>query len=274
VLNGIAALVLKMFGMSALHETDVHSNDELKYLMQQGKESGEIEPTDYDIIKNAFDFSERKAHQVMVPRIQLFAIDLIHFTDETLEKVLEEGFSRIPCYEGDLDNILGVVYVRELLGQMRKEGKVNLRELMHPVMSVPESKALGPLLKEFQLRKQQIAVVINEYGGTEGIITMEDILEELVGEIQDEFDNEVKFVTELEEKSYQIVANVSLEKVNELLPIPLPLSNDYETLAGLLIEKMGRIPLVGEKLETNGYEFTITHKLRRSILQVKATLLQ
>jgi len=273
VLNGVAGLVLKMFGMSASHESEVHSNDELKFLMQQGKESGQIEASDYDIIKNAFNFSERKAHQVMVPRIQLFAVDLATFKPEEANRLVLEGYSRIPCYENDLDNILGVVFVKEVLSAMQKEGKANLRDLMHPIMTVPESKALGPLLKEFQQTKRQIAVVINEYGGTEGIVTMEDILEELVGEIQDEWDDEFSFVSQLDDKSFQIQANTSLDKINELLPSPIPLSSEYETLAGFIIETMGRIPAVGDKCEAAGYEFTVTHKQRRSILQVKATLL-
>lgn len=273
MLNGIANLVLKLFGISAAHNTEIHSNDELKYLMQQGKESGEIEPTDYDIIKNAFNFSERKAHQVMIPRIQMTAININDVSEATLNRLIDDNYSRIPCYENDLDNIVGVIYLKDLLGKMRKGDPIVLRDMMRPVMSIPESKRLGPLLKEFQQKHQQIAVVVNEYGGTEGIITMEDILEELVGEIQDEYDNEHAIVEAVGEKTYHVVATAHLDNLNKWLPHPIHRTEQYETLAGYLIQIFGRIPSTGEKISTGDYEFTIVSKHRRAISQVKVVSL-
>jgi CBS domain containing-hemolysin-like protein len=256
-LNGISNILLKTVGITPSHEEEVHSNDELKFLMQQGHETGAIEATDYDIIKNAFNFSERTARQVMVPRTQLLAIDLEDFDDKKLEEILEARFSRIPCHIGGLDHIVGVVYLKDLLLKIRKNEKFNIRDVMRPVPAVPETKKIGPLLKEFQQKHEQIAVVVNEYGGTSGIITMEDILEELVGEIQDEFDDEAPFVEKIKDGTFHVLAGSSLDDINDLLPHPIRKDEHYETLAGLLSLRFGSIPAVNDKMEFDGYEFTV-----------------
>lgn len=269
VLNGITNLFLKLLGFSNSTETEIHSSDELKYLVKQNKDSGGIETTDYDIIKNAFDFSDRTVKQVMVPRIQVVAIDINDFNDLDIEKVIEDGYSRIPCYADNMDNIAGVVYLKDILQTLRKSGKLNIREIMRPMLIVPETKPVKQLLKLFQRKHQQIAVVINEYGATEGIITMEDILEELVGEIQDEYDNETPFVEKIREKTYSVIATASLDDINEFLPHPIEKDEQYETLAGYIILNFGRIPNVNEKKIIGHYEFTVLKKLKNSILLVK-----
>lgn len=269
ILNGIANSILKIFGITAVHETEIHSNDELKYLVQQGKETGSIEETDYDIIKNAFDFSERTTKQVMVPRTQVSAIDINDFNDITLEKVIEENYSRIPCYEDNLDNVVGVVYLKDILIKMRKNQNINISELMRPILTIPETNRIGQLLKDFQLKHQQIAIVVDEYGGTQGIITMEDILEELVGEIQDEYDNETPFVTQTGDKTFSVLASASLDDINDLIPRPIQIDEQYETLAGYLMQKFGRIPNTNEKISFDGYEFTVTKKVKSSIVLVQ-----
>lgn len=268
-LNGIANFLLKSIGISAVHGSEVHSSDELKYLVRQGIESGTIEESDYNIIKNAFDFSERTAKQVMVPRTQVLAIDLKDFNDTIIEKIIEEGYSRIPCFEDNLDTVVGVVYLKDILLKMRKNEPVVIRDIMRPVLTVPESKRIGQLLKEFQLKHQQIAVVVNEYGGTKGIITMEDILEELVGEIQDEYDNETPFVEKTGDKTFIAMASAGLDDINEFLPRPIKKSRQYDTLAGYLILKSGRIPNTNDKINFDDYEFTILKKSKSAIMLVQ-----
>ncbi|MFN8396858.1 MAG: hemolysin family protein [Bacteroidia bacterium] len=268
-LNGISNIILKMVGITPSHETEVHSHDELKFLIQQGHETGAIEATDYDIIKNAFDFSERTAKQVMVPRTQLLAIDLEDFDESKLEEILEARFSRIPCHKGGLDHIVGVLYLKDLLLQIRKGQSLNIEEIMRPMPAVPETKKIGPLLKEFQQKHEQIAVVVNEYGGTSGIITMEDILEELVGEIQDEFDDEAPFVERLREGVYQVMAGASIDDINEFLPHPIKKDEHYETLSGLLSMQFGSIPAVNEQIEFDGYQFTILKRDKNVVTSVQ-----
>jgi len=266
VLNGTANLLLKMIGISAIQGQEVHSSDELKYLVKQGKESGEIEPADYDIIKNAFEFSERTAKQIMIPRTQVVAIDVNDFHESMLDALIEENYSRIPCYADSLDNIVGVVYLKDILIRLRKNEPIKISTIMRPVSIVPETKRIAQLLKEFQSKHQQIAIVINEYGGTQGIVTMEDILEELVGEIQDEYDNEIPFVEKRGESIYSVLASASLDDINELLPHPLTSNEEYETLAGYLILKFGRIPNLNEKISFDDYELTILKKNKNSII--------
>jgi len=269
LLNGFANLLLKSIGFSQLHSSEVHSSEEIKYLVKQGKDSGIIETEDYTIIKNAFDFSERTAKQIMIPRHRVSAFDIDEFNETVLEKILEENYSRIPFYEESLDNIIGVVYLKDLLLNIRRNTSVTIRELLRPVLFVPESKRIGQLLREFQLKHQQIAVVISEYGGTEGIITMEDILEELVGEIQDEHDSEKGTIERIDEKNFSIFTSTSIVDVNHFLPHPIEEDAQYETLAGYLLDKFGHIPNVGEKIESDNYEFTISKKKKNSIIQVQ-----
>jgi CBS domain containing-hemolysin-like protein len=205
----------------------------------------------------------------MVPRTQVFAIDLNDFNDTIFDKVIDENYSRIPCFEDNLDNIVGVVYLKDILLAFRKKDSVNIRSIMRNILVVPETKLIGQLLNEFQIKHQQIALVVDEYGGTEGIITMEDILEELVGEIQDEYDNEIPFVEKINERTYSVLASSTLDDINELLPHPIEKDVQYETLAGYLILKFGKIPAVKEKITLDNYEFSIVKKNRSTIVLVQ-----
>lgn len=269
ILNGFANFILKIFGLHAVSETETYSSDELKYLVDQVRVNGNIEDTNFDIIKNAFDFSERNARQVMVPRTQVLAIDVNDYDEKTLENVIEDGFSRIPCYEDSIDNIIGVVHLKDILKKMRQSGEVDIRSIIRPVSFIPETKRIGIILKEFQLKHQQIAIVLNEYGGVEGIITMEDILEELVGEIQDEYDNEIPFVEETSDHVYSVIATAAINDINDQLPHPIDKEKQYDTLAGYLIDQFGRIPNTHDKIQNEGYEFTVLKKNKTSIILVQ-----
>lgn len=269
ILNGIANFILKMIGISAVHGSDIHSSEELKYLVQEGQKSGEIDAAEYKIIKNAFGFSEQTAKQVMVPRTQVFAFDINEFNNKTIEKIIRESYSRIPCYEDNLDNIAGVVYLKDILIAARKKETFDIRSIVRNMHVVPETKSIGQLMNEFQIKHQQMALVVNEYGGTEGIITMEDILEELVGEIQDEYDNEIPFVEKVGQKTYNVLASASLDDINEFLPHPIKKDKQYETLAGYLIFKSGKIPAIKEKIAIDKYEFSVLKRNKSSILLVQ-----
>ncbi len=271
VLNGIAGFILHRFGISTTSSAEVHSSEELQYLVQQGQQSGEIDAAEYKIIKNVFDFSEQTAKQIMVPRTQVFAIDVDEFDDALLDKIIEESYSRIPCYEKNMDAIVGVVYLKDILIAIRKQEPFNIRNVMRNILVVPDTKSIGQLLNEFQVKHQQMALVVNEYGGTEGIITMEDILEELVGEIQDEYDNEIPQVEQIGEKVYHVIASSSIDDINEQLPFPIAKSEQYETLAGFILLNFGRIPSVKEKIVVGGYEYSVLKKNKSSITMVQIT---
>lgn len=274
ILNGIANFILRLVGLHSVSESETYSSDELRYLVDQVKEKGIENAADYEIISNAFEFNERTARQIMVPRTKVVAIDVNDYDTNVLEEVIEDGFSRIPVYEDSIDNVIGVVHLKDILKKMRISDTIDIKSIVRPVSFVPEVKKIGSLLKEFQMKHQQIAMVLNEYGGVEGIITMEDILEELVGEIQDEYDNEVPFVEKIGESTYSVLATAAISDINDQLPHSIDKGKQYDTLAGYLIDKFGRIPNTHDKLESEGYEFIILKKNKTSIHQVQLKVLQ
>lgn len=273
ILNSFANWVLKRFGIAPASEHEVHSPEELRYLVEQGSESGTIEETNYEIIKNAFDFSERTARQVMTPRMKVVGLNIDQADEKMLNKLIDEGYSRVPVYKNSLDNIVGIIYIKDLLLRMRKKDEVVIKELLRPAHFVHESKKISDLLRDFQREHIHMAIVVNEYGGTEGILTLEDIIEEIVGEIQDEYDNEIPIVEEIDPSQFKALGAASIADINEYLPDPIPENKEYDSLAGLLIYHFGRIPNDNEKIVIEPYEFTVLKRLRNNIAQVQISRL-
>jgi CBS domain containing-hemolysin-like protein len=269
ILNGFANVILRACGIHTAHGSEVHSSDELKYLIQQSSESGNEAKADYEIIKNAFDFADRTAKQIMVPRNNVMAIDVDEFDDSMLKKILEEGYSRIPCYEKSIDNITGIIYVKDILTTLNNKKSINIRELARPVIVTSETRKIDHLLKEFQHKHVQMAIVVNEFGGTEGIVTMEDIIEEIVGEIQDEYDNEVPVVEKIDDLTYHVVATAAINDVNASLPYAIDESPDATTLAGIVIQAFGRIPNTNDKINIEEYEVTVLKRIKNTITLVQ-----
>jgi len=269
VLNGFANFILKIFGIKAIHGSEVHSSDELKYLVQQSGESGHMGNTDFEIIKNAFDFPERTARQVMVPRNSMVTFEVSKGKEGDLVKLLSEGYSRIPCYEGTIDNIVGIINTKDILLKLKDGSPLVISELLRPAPITTETKKLTSLLKEFQRNHTQMAIVVNEFGGTEGLVTVEDILEELVGEIQDEYDNEKPVVEKTDQNTYIVEATASISDINSYLPYALEPGDDATTLAGMLINVFGRIPAEKEKIKLDEYEATIIKRIKNTISLVQ-----
>lgn len=234
LLNGLANFVLKLFGVKPVTEQDIHSEDELKLIIAESEEGGAIEPNERELIQNVFDFDDRIVRQVMVPRVKISGLRSSLTMEETMELVLREGYSRFPVFETSLDEIVGIVHAKDIIAAYVQKADRTLKDIMRPAHFIPESKRIDVLLREFQRRKTQMAIVVSEFGGTIGIVTLEDILEELVGEIQDEHDHEQQIVTLLDKQVYQIVAQSSIHDVNKFVDVPFPESDEYETLSGLL----------------------------------------
>jgi len=234
MLNGLANLVLKIFGVKPVTEQEIHSEDELKLIIAESEEGGAIEPNERELIQNVFDFDDRIVRQVMVPRVKISGLRSTLTMQETMEVVLREGYSRFPVFENSLDEIIGIVHAKDIIAAYVQKADKSLKEIMRPSHFIPESKPIDVLLREFQRRKTQMAIVVSEFGGTIGIVTLEDILEELVGEIQDEHDHEQQIVTLLDKQDYQIVAQSPIHDINKFVDVPFPESEDYETLSGLL----------------------------------------
>jgi len=269
VLNGFATLILKISGFSNVGEKELYSAAELELLIDQGKLSGALDPNEHQLIKNVFGFIDVTVRQIMTPRTSINAIDIDLPLEYILNKIVNEGYSRLPVYKDNIDNIIGVLYTKDLLKIMNKGTAINLEAAMRPAYFVPETKKINELLKNLQAKHLHMAVIVDEFGGVSGIATIEDIIEELVGEIQDEHDDEAPVVEQVSANEYIVNAQANIQDVNELLPEALPEGVEYDTLAGLLIKIFSRIPDISEKMTFEGYKFTILKKTKQSILLVR-----
>jgi CBS domain containing-hemolysin-like protein len=256
LLNGFAGLLLKLFGIKPINETEIHSEDELKLIIAESEEGGAIEASERELIQNVFDFDDRVVRQVMIPRIKISAIKSHTTVRDAIAIVLQEGFSRYPLYEESLEEIVGIVTVKDIIQSYMSTPDKTVKEIMRPVYFIPETKAVDSLLREFQLKKTQLAIVISEFGGTIGLVTLEDILEELVGEIQDEHDQELQIVTSVGNYIYQVHARSPLHDINKFLDIPLAESEEYETLAGMITSERPSVQM-GDEFALSGYNMKV-----------------
>lgn len=275
VMNATANLILKVVGIDSKDKYEAHhSAEELHYLIDQSKEGGAIDSSEHEMIKNVFDFNERLAKNIMVPRTKISAIEISTLYKEVLEKMLKEGYSRMPIYQGSIDKIVGIIHVKDILPLLFKgEGWV-LKNIMRKVYYVPETKKINDLLSEMQAKRIQMAIVLDEFGGTAGMVTLEDIMEELVGEIQDEHDEERPIVEQIVENEFIVNASASIYDVNEFLPHDLPENEDYDTIAGLVGHTFEKIPDIGEEKEFGGYLITVIKKVDNNIETIKLVLLR
>ncbi len=265
LMNMLSNLILKLIGIKPIGEHETHSVDELRLLVDQSKEGGVIQAENYEIIKNAFDFTDHSAKQIMVPRHEIFALEISMPNKEFVESVLDNGYSRIPIYEDSMDNLIGVAYAKDVFKEYFKKPTFKLKNILDPIYYVYENKLISEILTDFQKQHIHMAVVMDEFGTTQGIITLEDILEELVGEIQDEDDEEKPIVEPNEDGSYLVQTMHSLIDINELLPKPFTVDDNYTTLAGLLLYHFKRIPKVNDKISVDGYDVTVTKIQRKTI---------
>ena len=277
LMNLMSNGVLRLMKIHPASEQEIHSTEELQLLVKQSADSGEIEEENYEIIKNAFDFTDHSAKQIMVPRQNITSIDFADDLNEIINKIMESGYSRIPVYENSIDNIIGVFYTKEIIREFVKRKGIlsheDLRELMRESFFVVGSKKISDLLKIFQQKKQHLAIVIDEFGGTEGIITLEDILEELVGEIQDEEDDEEKLVDKVGENIFWVKATQPLDEINESLPKKLTVSeeSEYNTLAGFILHALEDIPEENQEFDLENYHFKILKMNNKSVEMVELT---
>lgn len=270
LMNSISNAFLRLIKINPASENEIHSTEELQLLVKQSADSGEIEEENYEIIKNAFDFTDHNAKQIMVPRQNIFSININDDKKDIVEKMLESGYSRIPVYDGSIDNVIGIFYTKEFIREYIKNfdewGEFDIKTLLHEPTFVVGSKKISDLMKVFQTKKQHLAIVIDEFGGTEGIISLEDILEELVGEIQDEEDEEEKIVEKVGENVYWVQASQPLEEINEHIPVDLPENPEqYNTLAGFILHELSDIPEENQEFDLNGYHFKILKMQNRGV---------
>jgi len=273
-LNGFANLMLRAFGIhTAPGAESTHSSEELQYLLEQGKETGAIDSSEHELIQNVFDFNERVVKNIMVPRTKIFGIEIDTKQDEVIDEVIAEGYSRVPVYEETIDKIVGIAHAKDILPLVARKVTFELKDIIRKPYFVPETKKINDLMAEMKLKRIQIAIVLDEFGGTAGMVTLEDIVEELVGDIQDEYDEEKPIVEKVNDTEFIVNALAPIYDVNSHLPHDLPEDGDYDTVSGWLGDIFGKIPDVGEQKEANGYNITVLKKSDQNIESVKLELL-
>jgi CBS domain containing-hemolysin-like protein len=259
VLNNSARLITKLFGLKSVSESEMaHSEEELRIILSESFESGEINSSEYNYVNKIFDFDERIAKEIMVPRTNIVTLSANSDIDEVVSIINSERYTRYPVVDGDKDNILGVVNIKELLTTLvdKETEEANLQSFTKPVIRVIETIPIQSLLVKLQKERSPMAILLDEYGGTAGLVTIEDIIEEIVGEIRDEFDNdEIPEVRKVKEDHYIFDAIMLIEDVNDLLNIELD-EEDVDTIGGWFLTQKYEVQL-GDKIEEQGYCFAV-----------------
>jgi len=270
VLFLLTRVVTAPFGADP-NEGTLISEEDIKAVIETGEEQGVLDVEERDMLHSVFALGEKRVHEVMVPRTDIVAIDVNTPPQEVLESVVRAGHSRIPVYEGSSDQIIGVLYVKDLFRRLaRGEKDVTVRPFLRPAQFVPETKKVDELLREMQRAKVHIAIVVDEYGGTAGLVTIEDLVEEIVGEIRDEYDVERELVLPVSEHEAVMDARVPFSEVQETCGIDSPEGVDeFDTLGGFVTHELGRLPRVGETVNSNGVKFVVESVDGRRIGRVR-----
>jgi putative hemolysin len=262
------SLVLSPFGRKPFSERAYITEEEVRMLIKEGGKHGVFEPAEEKILQSIFEFTDMSAKEVMVPDIQIVAIPIDKSPMEIRSIIEEEQFSRYPVYGKDLHDIRGILYAKDFLTLLTKTGQVDIRKIIKSPFFIPETMKISLLLREMQKRRTHIALVVDEYGGISGLVTIEDLLEEIVGEIRDEHDVESPVVL-LKDGTLLIDASISLKDLKEDHSIPLPESPEYETLGGFLMTALQKIPIMGDKVEVEDKRLTIVEMVGQRISKVK-----
>ena len=262
--------ISKLFGVGE-NEQEIVTEEEIKMMVDQGEENGTIEEEEKELINNVFEFNDITVSEIMTHRTDIFAVDVNMSGEEVLQKIIEDDckHSRIPVYEETIDEIIGILYVKDLIKNVNKKS-FKIKNIMKEAYFVSQSKLINELFRELQKNKKQIAIILDEYGGTAGLITMEDILEEIVGDIYDEYDDIEEEYEKIDDNTYILSGSMPIYDVNKLMGVEIP-EGDYDTLSGYLQEELGRIPEEEENpiIETKDLIFKIEEYEDRRILKVK-----
>jgi len=266
--NHSTNLILKIFGISQTdeHET-AHTDEEIKLLVEDSYKHGLIDKTELTFVDNIFNFSETTAKEIMMPRTDMACIFIEDTFDEIIAFALEEQLTRYPVCRDSKDNVIGFIHIKDLYKQKMEGNNQNVEGIIREIKFVPESTSISELLKAFKKEKTQMSIIIDEYGGTSGLVTIEDILEEIVGELQDEFDDDGKEITKTDDGNYIVDGKVMIGDINELVDIEIDAEN-IDTIGGWIYSQLDSYPQVNEKVNYENYEFTILKCDRKRISTV------
>ncbi len=262
--------ISKIFGISE-NEEEIVTEEEIKMMIDEGKEKGTIQEDEKVMIDNIFEFNDITASEVMTHRTDIYAVEINSKIEEIIENLDEFKYSRVPVYEETIDDIKGILFIKDLLKYFYERKEIEIKNIIREAYFVSENKPINELFKDLQKNKMQMAIVIDEYGGTAGLVTMEDLLEEIVGNIFDEYDDVENDYTKLDENTFLISGSVSINNLKKILNVDIP-EGEYETLSGYLLEMLGRIPKDNENpiIETKRVNYKIEKYEDKRIVLVKA----
>lgn len=261
--------ILRLLGKTNPDQKIFVSEEEINLLMKEGQETGVFDKTEQDLVRSVFEFTDTSVTDVMVPRPKMCAIESDTPAPDLLRYIDENKFSRYPVYRKGLNDLLGILYQKDLLSQVASGTSSHLTDLLHPVYYVPGSMKVSVLLKEMQRRRIHMAIVVNEHGNVEGLVTLEDLIEEIVGEIQDEYDTEEKPVERLKDGAVLVDASMSTKDLVAEYGLPIPISAEYETLSGFITYRIQGLPRGGEVFYQGEYKFTVVDVGDRRVAKVK-----
>jgi magnesium and cobalt exporter, CNNM family len=257
VLSASTNLLLRILGMGTAQESPFVSEDDVKYLVREGARKGVFEKVEEELVHNVFEFADTTVREIMTPRPQIKGLDLGTPPETVLGKAMEVGHSRIPVYQGSVEAIVGVVTLKDLLGAVARGETPRLPALLRPAVFVPETVRISRLLRQIQQTRQGLAMVVDEYGSVVGLVTIEDVLEEIVGEIRDEGDHPAEFITNLADGSVVVDGVTPIDEVERHLGITLPKPRDFSTVAGLLLDALNSVPTPGTSVVVAGRRWTV-----------------
>jgi putative hemolysin len=268
ILTFSTSIVLKPFGEKPFTERAHITEEEVKMLIKEGRKHGVFEPTEEKILQSVFEFTDMSVKEVMVPDTQMVMIQIDKSVQEIFSLIEEEQFSRFPVFGKELNDIRGILYAKEFLTTLAKTGQVDIRKIIKPPYFIPETMKISLLLREMQKKRIHMALVVDEYGGISGLVSLEDLIEEIVGEIRDEYDTESP-VIQLTDGTMLIDASISLRDLKEDYHVPLPESPEYETLGGFLMTALQKIPQTGDIVEIEEKQMKIVEMVGKRISKVK-----
>lgn len=266
-LNAMTNFLVKLLGFKTTHE-ESHTEEEIRLIVEDSYEVGSLSPRKASLLENIFEFTHRTARQVMVPRQDIVFLELSKSAADNLAIAKESGHTRFPLCKGDLDHVLGLINIKDIIWELEdSDNLINLYDLKRPVLFVPETVTSDQLLREFQTKKIHMAVVVNEFGSTSGLVSLEDVIEELVGEIQDEFDQELPKISKRSESSYVVEGTASLRDIEQVLDIALDDENSV-SIAGFFVNKLGRLAKEGDSIKLPPYRVSALEVKNRRVLKL------
>lgn len=265
----VGNLILKPFKEETNFYQNRMSEDEIRLIISEGVKSGTLNKTEQEIIENVFEFNDLHANEVMIPRTEMSAIEITSTREEIMNYIIKTGHSLLPVYEDNIDNIIGVLHTKDFIKSFAENSQINVKEIIRPAYFVPETKLISEILKEMQKRGERLAIVTDEYGGTEGVITMEDILEEIVGDLGDQSKLKTKDFSRLPDGKFYVLGSFNISEFNDVFNIELPESDEYNTIAGFVAFHTGKILNVGESFEYNSLVFELIKKIKQKMVQFK-----